>query len=805
MPVPRVTFQNYGLPRKMGSEGAPSGAPGQPLMRLNNAADITMSSAIRDWILTQPRWVHAEGPREAVKVVLQSCATHEEFEYLSVAHYATHPKTELNGLLRTVFGDGGESASARAALREINGAVFGCNVHPSFASPRLERRTVSHFSTAPVPAPGIGLPLPGLAGAEGEGAAPPAAPPDLHSAGGECKPKGGGGDGNLSVKHPPELLRRPSVDAITVLPANIAEALGPFRTVSTFHTRQPNWVHLLDLVFMWLLYVQGSLSFERELTNKVHRLLESGSVTLNIPRLTKALSPGGAYSLDKFVAQLGYRRHPQKPERTKATLDRLGAQPINPYTQPLIEARILTGSGVTQSLEESSLKEGDSGFDQLHPDATGRKLSFASFAAAAPAPVTGSANGSGGSSSAAVPEPADASSHPVPAASAASTPSSLPAGQPSGGPCNRPGGLPLALAVPIGPGHGPVATWTSAGANCNPFGIASTRSIDQLVTLANAASSLEQRHAGVGSGGGSNGNAASSAGGPDAGVGSGGGGNGRGGNGRGASGRGASVRGGSVRGGQGPRGGRRAHQGGVQGDGAAGDGAAGDGSGQGGPTKKSKPSPQPAPEPEPAPIPRAPKLSQSERSTVEGLLLSKTLPCLRLVQDAADVSVRDLLTVTSPFFVAGLFQDGSKYYYYVGKPLAVHKDILYTAFMTSKEGSFKVEANGLYGHPGDAGVGPNALLTAAPDPGAYAPPQEASLAADDDNLQAAISQLTSEGKLSTEAKSLLVKRVAIITKAIINDASVDKVTNGRMFTSLSKLSLNDPEVLETLALRGGQC
>ena len=164
------------------------------------------------------------------------------------------------------------------------------------------------------------------------------------------------------------------------------------------------------------------------------------------------------------------------------------------------------------------------------------------------------------------------------------------------------------------------------------------------------------------------------------------------------------------------------------------------------------------------------------------------------------MSVSDLLTVTSPFFVAGLFQEGSKYYYYIGKPLAVHENILYTGFMTSKEGSFKVEANGLYGRPEDAGVGPNVLLTAAQTApsGEYQPPQEVSLAAAAD-LQEAIRQLKSKGKVEAETRKLLAKRVALITKAIINDASTEKVPLGRLYTTLSRLPLNDPEVLAALA------
>jgi hypothetical protein len=214
------------------------------------------------------------------------------------------------------------------------------------------------------------------------------------------------------------------------------------------------------------------------------------------------------------------------------------------------------------------------------------------------------------------------------------------------------------------------------------------------------------------------------------------------------------------------------------------------------PPRKRSRSPPRDPPPEPAVL-RAPRLSTYLRGTVENLLLGKTLPCLHKVDGALHVPVAALCAPSSPFFTANIFKEGNpvKYFYYVGKPIAVHNNILYAGFL-GKEGNIKVEAAGVYSHPDDAGIGPNLLLTAARD-GTYAPPEVAGILADAE-LQQATSQLSTSGKMDADAKKLILKRIAVITKAIITEASMAKLNAAKMAAALSKLPMNDGETVEAL-------
>ena len=114
----------------------------------------------------------------------------------------------------------------------------------------------------------------------------------------------------------------------------------------------------------------------------------------------------------------------------------------------------------------------------------------------------------------------------------------------------------------------------------------------------------------------------------------------------------------------------------------------------------------------------------------------------------------------------------------------------------SRDGNIRVEAAGVYSHPDDAGIGPNVLLTAARD-GRYAPPEVAGELADAD-LQKATSQLSASGTMDTEAKKLILKRIALITKAIISEGMIYHVSVSKMFSALSRLPMNDAETVEAL-------
>ena len=70
--------------------------------------------------------------------------------------------------------------------------------------------------------------------------------------------------------------------------------------------------------------------------------------------------------MDVFAKQLKYRTHPPARDAKKASMKRYGPVAKTPYTSPLIQENILEWDGRTElTLEESSLKAGDQGYEQL--------------------------------------------------------------------------------------------------------------------------------------------------------------------------------------------------------------------------------------------------------------------------------------------------------------------------------------------------------------------------------------------------------------------------------------------------------
>lgn len=175
-------------------------------------------------------------------------------------------------------------------------------------------------------------------------------------------------DGTRTVVHPQELLRNPDVDKITELPEKVLRAIDKLKNVTApFTYRNDKWVALIDEVFIWMLFVQGSLSFRSTLRNKIFDLVMAALLRQENPVLKGRITQEpNALTCQKFGEQLSYRTHPPSSRRTGATMQRYGAVRKSPYTEPLIEHNILVWDGNPPlDLEESSLKEGQPGYAQL--------------------------------------------------------------------------------------------------------------------------------------------------------------------------------------------------------------------------------------------------------------------------------------------------------------------------------------------------------------------------------------------------------------------------------------------------------
>ena len=323
-----------------------------------------------------------ETKNHMIKLALDKIGRVDEVQWLECRHYREHTPDQLELLFATLFnktvidGDSKSIHIFNAARRAIDSFAFGTSTHPSLCprvSPRLEesRKRMREGQDASESDRGSAVTsksrasVPAGSGSSADAADPSGTSPSRQpSAKREYVP-----DGTLRVKHPPELRRFPDVDKITGLTEKLYQKINALLHVaSPFTFKNCQWVAMLDEAFIWMLHMQGSLSFSVQLRNKIHQLIFDTLKKLDNPVVSEAIRicPNGGWPVEVFVKQLKYRTHPPGPGAKKASMKRYGPVPKTPYTSPLIEENILEWDGKTElTLEDSSLKAGDQGYEML--------------------------------------------------------------------------------------------------------------------------------------------------------------------------------------------------------------------------------------------------------------------------------------------------------------------------------------------------------------------------------------------------------------------------------------------------------
>ena len=394
--------------------------------------------ALLNALLRSAGFSASEAPPESkagkLRTVLQNIAESSEFEYLECSHYKDMCAKQLEDLYSSVFIalEDVDMPIFKAARRKIDHFAFGSCAHPAYArrsSPRLHvlsqgsKRQFcesdgaeSLFSQNMRSSQGSTSSLTmGPLTADTNLTALPFPPSKKH-------------DGTRRVLHPQNLLRWPDPSKIVELPVKVVAGIEKLKHAKLpFSFKNDNWVSLMDHTFMWMLHVQGTVSFGIPLRERVHRLILSSVQSLGNPALMAVINKD--WTVNKFTDQLNYRTHPPAASKgqQRATMHRYGKVAKTPYTMPLIDANILVWDGVSEkTLEESALKPGHSGYEEL-PFVT-------SAVSTAQQPVADQMDFSSARSSAVT-----AQGHPAP------LPASMP---PPTGPCAAGSQRPIAQAFP---------------------------------------------------------------------------------------------------------------------------------------------------------------------------------------------------------------------------------------------------------------------------------------------------------------------------------------------------------------------
>ena len=309
-----------------------------------------------------------------LKTTLEKIAAVRDVEWLDCQEYKEMTPLTLEDFYNKVFSElvDVDQAQFVAARRKIDKFAFGVSTHPSQgrrSSPRqailcgIQSNKRQHQDDDEVASASLGSFQPHGSQGTSETAIDSGSAAVVQNLS-KCKKH----DGTRTVVHPQELLRNPDVDKITELPEKVLRAIDKLKNVTApFTYRNDKWVALIDEVFIWMLFVQGSLSFRSTLRNKVFDLVMAALLREENPVLKgRITSVPNALTCQKFGEQLSYRTHPPPTRRTGATMQRYGAVRKSPYTEPLIEHNILVWDGKPPlDLEESSLKEGQPGYAQL--------------------------------------------------------------------------------------------------------------------------------------------------------------------------------------------------------------------------------------------------------------------------------------------------------------------------------------------------------------------------------------------------------------------------------------------------------
>ena len=675
--------------------------------------DLLQKAPWKDMPSTHTLWPVSRALRLA-----QTC---DLLQFVTVAELADFNPTQVEKVASTTITMADELTSVppsavHAALRKVYTHLYGASQHPCFIPRRSPRRSPRVEGSG------------GSAGAQRS--SPSAHGSGLHIEGGGDRQRG---RDPLRVQHPASMLRRPDVSAIQGLPEKVMPTLDGLRYTAQLLPSSPQWVSVVDQLFMWLLHVQGSLQFPTALVDRAWELLSSDMENRLSNSAVKLFLK--QYSKAKFAKALCERRHPGKEARG-CRLNRLGGFPRTPYTGPLIDHRILVHDNALADvdLEGSSLRQGEPGFKQvgdsvpapatalvpppataLQPTSTDPAPAAALGLTAQPPPPRGS-----------VPAPATAlqptSTDPAPAAALGLT------AQP---PPPR-GSLPIAMAIPL-PTNGPSAmlaqqllqvapqsmghssvpglqaglarssneslnammlavqgTGQAAAAASPPVGgglagpsagAAAAGAAAGAAAAGAGAAAVGAAAAGAGAAGAGAAGAAAAAGAEDEGS------NGKGGNGKGGKG---GRRGGRGEGTEGSSSSKKKQR---VGDGEADAAGPAEGGGKSGEDKSAGKTAVPDP-----------KLTASQRGVVSNVLHTRLFAVFREipVEELPGIdSACELLTphwVASPFLAAG-----GKVAYYVGKPIYHHKGVLYCWYPPTKSSQTTspgtIEAAGLFASP----------------------------------------------------------------------------------------------------------
>ena len=708
------------------------GQPGLAVDKYEFLADLVIALCeTKDYSTAQPG-----DRRHTIKLTLEKIARVEEVEWLECRHYRDASPEELQELFATVFnktdtdGDQPFIQVFNAARRAIDTFAFGTQTHPSHqkrASPRLEEQQKKRGR---------------VAGSDASESERSSYATRMHAEATSAEPSGQSvarnvyvPDGTLRVKHPPELRRYPDVDKITGLTEKLYQKINALLHVANpFTFKNDHWVAMIDEAFIWMLHMQGSLSFSAQLRNKVHQLIfetlakmEASPAVLDAIRIR----PNGGWRAEVFAKQLKYRTHPPAHDAKKASMRRYGPVAKTPYTSPLIQENILEWDGRTElTLEESSLKAGDQGYEQL-PFALADRQGSNAQETPGPAAVSlsfGAAHtlyGAGGSTDA--PRPAH---HAPPAA----TLSSMSA------PYVVSSHVPWSIGAASA--HVQHMVWRPCGSDEFPAvsmqSQAGTSVFGAGAATVGASAPWESMRPTQNCG-------AAGTGMPPQ----------------------PSVN---------AKGGKRASE----------------------PTVSKAPAPAPAaaaaPTPEPVRVIRAPEhLPVALKQTLETLLIGKTVKSFQLLKDVNPEVEKDLCRLDAPYLVASVFQSGKQLVYYVGKPVAKYDGKL-ICWYPAAQGQGTIETAGIFDQVQDIALAPTFVMKINAEDGATDDAKhgdEAQAAAQDYTAEGK----TTKAKKTALVKDTLAWLVA---KCKIQGEELSSQTQKRMVRAMTNILINDPDTLAEL-------
>ena len=192
--------------------------------------------------------------------------------------------------------------------------------------------------------------------------------------------------------------------------------------------------------------------------------------------------------------------------------------------------------------------------------------------------------------------------------------------------------------------------------------------------------------------------------------------------------------------------------------------------------------------------PRPKPFSAAVKQTLHTLLLTKTDPLLKVMEE--EIGVEELCGLGAPYLVASIFRQGSNQFcYYVGKPVAQHKGKLIcwyppSASSKSKIGTF--ESAGIFDQVEDLALAPTFIIKIHREDSSMPVPCHT------EEAQAAAKDYTAEGKATEGRKGALAKDNLAWLKAMFTKPGVE-LSQKHLLGKLPKVIVNDQEVRDALA------